>query len=200
MSTPEPTVRSLLEVAIGAPLPKELTTERLAEHVSENELVVAYGITPKRAQRLTAALEAGRRLSAAATVRGTPMRGGGDVYRFLSPQLRTEKKEHFVVLLLDGRHRLLRDEIVSVGSLTASIVHPREVFAPAIREKAAAIIVAHNHPSGDPAPSQEDLAVTARLQEVGRLVGIELLDHVVIGDPGYVSLRERGHLDPPASS
>lgn len=164
------------------------------------ELARERGLGTARASRLVAAFELGRRVAQGASTRGIPIRGGGDVYRLLAPRLRDHKKEVFVALLLDGRHRLLREERVSEGSLTASIVHPREVFGPAIREAAAAVIVAHNHPSGDPSPSREDLAVTARLQEVGQLVGIDLLDHVVIGDPGYVSLRERGHFDPPAKS
>jgi DNA repair protein RadC len=159
-----------------------------------SELTRERGMGLARATRLAAAFEIGRRVAQGAAVRGVPIRGGGDVYRLLGPRLRDAKKENFVALLLDGRHRLLREERVSEGSLTSAIVHPREVFGPAIREGAAAVIVAHNHPSGDPSPSREDLAVTARLLEVAALVGIELVDHVVIGDPGYVSLRERGHL------
>src|SRR5690606_306825 len=103
----------------------------------------------------------------------------------------------FVALLLDARHRLLRVERVSEGTLTSSVVHPREVFGPALREAAAAVVVAHNHPSGDPTPSAEDRDVTARLAEAGRLVGVRLLDHVVVGDPGFVSFRERGDLSDP---
>ncbi len=95
------------------------------------------------------------------------------------------------MLLLDGKHRLRRREQVSQGTLTSSLVHPREVFGPAIREGAAALIVVHNHPSGDPEPSAEDLAVTRRLVEVGRILGVPLLDHVVIADAGYVSIRDR---------
>lgn len=166
---------------------------------SIDELSRERGIGLARASRLVAAFEIGRRVAQGCATRGIPIRGGGDVYRLLGPRLRDYKKEVFIALLLDGRHRLLREERVSEGSLTASIVHPREVFGPAIREAAAAVVVAHNHPSGDPAPSREDLAVTARLLEVGQLVGIDLLDHVVIGDPGYVSLRERGHFGPPAT-
>lgn len=117
------------------------------------------------------------------------------MHRLLSPRLRDLRKEVFLALLLDGRNRLLREERISEGSLTSAIVHPREVFAPAIRESAGAIVVVHNHPSGDPTPSREDLEITARLAQVGRLVGINLLDHVILGDPGYLSLRERGYLE-----
>jgi DNA repair protein RadC len=95
------------------------------------------------------------------------------------------------VLLLDGKHRLVRRQRVSEGTLTSSLVHPREVFGPAVREAAAAVIVAHNHPSGDPEPSGEDLAVTRRLIEAGRILGVPVLDHVVIGDGAFVSIRDR---------
>jgi DNA repair protein RadC len=94
-------------------------------------------------------------------------------------------------MLLDSKHRLIRPEIVSEGTLTTSLVHPREVFRPAIRESAAAIALAHNHPSGDPEPSADDIAVTRRLLRTGRLVGIPVLDHVVMGHNRWVSLRDR---------
>ncbi|MBI4879776.1 MAG: DNA repair protein RadC [Planctomycetes bacterium] len=158
------------------------------------ELKTVSGIGPARAARLAAAFELARRLATEAPPRGSAIQSGSDVQRLLAPRLRDLRKEVFVALLLDGKNRLLREERVSEGSLTSSIVHPREVFGPAIRESAGAIVVAHNHPSGDPTPSREDLEVTARLAEVGRLVGIGLLDHVILGDPGYVSLRERGCL------
>ena len=98
------------------------------------------------------------------------------------------------MLLLDGRHRLLRHELVSQGTLTASLVHPREVFRPALRESAAALLLVHNHPSGDPTPSAEDREVTARLVRAGELLGIPVLDHVVVAERGWSSLRESGWL------
>ncbi|QDU66332.1 hypothetical protein Pla86_14010 [Planctomycetes bacterium Pla86] len=112
-------------------------------------------------------------------------------YACLRPVLDDRPTEEFWVLLLDGRHRVLGLAQVTVGTLTASLVHPREVFGPAIRLGAAGLIVAHNHPSGDPEPSTEDLEVTRRLLEVGKLVGIPLLDHLVMGDGSFVSLRRR---------
>ena len=110
----------------------------------------------------------------------------------LMPRLRDAVKENFVALLLDTKNQLLRCADVSVGSLDSSIVHPREVFKDAIAASAASVIVAHNHPSGDPAPSPEDRQVTARLVESGRLLGIEVVDHLIIGDGRWVSLRELG--------
>jgi len=105
--------------------------------------------------------------------------------------MRGLNKERFVALFLDNKHRLIGLERISEGTLNASLVHPRDVFRPAIRNSAAALVVAHNHPSGDPEPSQEDLDVTRRLLRVSRLVGIPLVDHVVMGDCSWVSLRER---------
>ena len=109
--------------------------------------------------------------------------------------LARKRREHFVGLYLDACRRVLFRETISVGTLTASLVHPREVFAPAMTRGAAALIVAHNHPSGDPAPSREDRETTRRLQEAGRILGIPVLDHVVVASRGYFSFRERGLMD-----
>ncbi|KHF28037.1 hypothetical protein LR68_03097 [Anoxybacillus sp. BCO1] len=107
--------------------------------------------------------------------------------RFLS-------QEHFVVLYLNTKNQVMHKKTVFIGSLNASIVHPREVYKEAIKRSAASIICIHNHPSGDPTPSREDIEVTRRLVECGRLVGIELLDHLIIGDKTYVSLKEKGYV------
>ena len=96
------------------------------------------------------------------------------------------------MVLLDGRHRVVRHELVSQGTLTASLVHPREVFRPALREGAAAVLLVHNHPSGDPTPSREDREITERLVRAGELLGVPVLDHVVVAERGFASLRERG--------
>jgi DNA repair protein RadC len=102
------------------------------------------------------------------------------------------RREHFVVLLLNARHELERRETVSIGSLNASIVHPREVFLPAILHSAASVVLVHNHPSGDPTPSAEDVAITERLRQVGEIMGVRVLDHVVIGHGRYVSFADEG--------
>lgn len=107
-------------------------------------------------------------------------------------EMRHYLREHFRVLLLDTKNKVLGMEEISIGSLNTSLVHPREVFRPAIRKACASVILIHNHPSGDPTPSSEDIAVTRRLYEAGRLLGIEVLDHVVIGDGRFVSFREKG--------
>jgi DNA repair protein RadC len=123
-----------------------------------------------------------------------PVRGPDDVVALIGKRLRSEAREHFLVLLLNARHECVAIETVSIGSLNASIVHPREVFRPAVLASAASIVCVHNHPSGDPDPSEEDISITRRLAQVGELLGIGLLDHVIIATRGVVSLRERGTL------
>ena len=119
------------------------------------------------------------------------LRNPEDVYRYLE-DMRKLKKEQFRGLYLNMRNKIIHDEIISIGTLTANLVHPREVFQPAIEYLAAGLIIAHNHPSGDPNPSDEDLKVTRQMQEVGKTMAIDLLDHIIIGDDKYVSLRDRG--------
>lgn len=152
------------------------------------------GLPGSLALRLAAAFALGRRVERSRRRPRPTLRSAEAVYRHLAPSVRGLEREHFQVLLLDGKHRLVSVHAVSQGTLTSSLVHPREVFRPAIREAAAAIVVAHNHPSGDPEPSAEDLEVTRRLAETGRLLGIPLLDHVVLGDGSWTSLRERMEL------
>jgi DNA repair protein RadC len=147
------------------------------------------GIGPARASALCAAFELGRR-AAERPAPGTAIRGPDDVLPHVR-DLATARREHFVVLLLNARHEMQRREVISIGSLNASIVHPREVFLPAIVESAASVVLVHNHPSGDPEPSEEDLSITRRLVEVGDLVGIGVLDHVVVASRGLVSFRAR---------
>lgn len=114
------------------------------------------------------------------------------VYEYLAPKMAHLHREQFHVVLLTAKNQVIEVECVSEGTLTASLVHPREIFKSAIRRSAHAVVLAHNHPSGDPAPSREDREVTARLVQAGRLIGIEVLDHLVIGQGRYVSFRERG--------
>ena len=158
-----------------------------------SELVQQLQISPSAARRLRAAAALGRVL--AGEGRGRALRRPGQVAelwrRYLAPGLEGLEQEEFHAVLLDARHRPLSLERISVGTLTASLVHPREVFRSAVRQAAAALVVAHNHPSGDPEPSQEDLTLTRRLVAAGELLGIPLLDHVVIGDGSWVSLRSR---------
>ncbi len=119
------------------------------------------------------------------------IRGPDDVVAVVGRRLRHEQREQFLVLLLNARHEVLARETVSIGSLNASIVHPREVFKPAVIASAASVVLVHNHPSGDPEPSEEDLSISKRLVECGELFGIQVLDHVIVAERGVVSLRSR---------
>jgi DNA repair protein RadC len=156
------------------------------------ELAALDGVGEARAARILAALELGRRVAAEPLLRGAAIRDGATVFRHCHAAMRELRVEQFRALLLDGKQRLLREELISQGTLTSSPVHPREVFAPAIRHSAAAVVLVHNHPSGDPTPSSDDLDITNRLADVGRLVGIRVMDHVIIGDGAYASFADRG--------
>ena len=164
------------------------------------DLASTAGIGPAKSATLRASLELGRRLAARRLEAGRPIRGPADVFRHFHPHLRHAAQERFLVVLLDGRHRVLRQELVSQGTLTASLVHPREVFRPALRESAAALVLVHNHPSGDPTPSREDREITERLMRAGEILGIPVLDHVVVAERGYCSLRESAGEPEPAGT
>lgn len=159
---------------------------------SPAELEHVRGVGTAVAARVTAALELGRRLAREEPVERARIRGPGDVYERCSPSLRDLTQEEFRVLLLNTQHAVMRELVVTRGILDASVVHPREVFKAAVIESAAAVILVHNHPSGDPLPSLEDREVTRQLVDAGQLLGIPVLDHIVIGDGRYVSFIESG--------
>ena len=148
------------------------------------------GRDPVRELRWESVLELARRALSATAPRPDPYRCAAEVFERYRYRLAPMPVEVFLAVLLDVKHRPVRDERVSVGVLDGSLVHPREVFAAAVRERAAAVILLHNHPSGDPAPSPEDREVTLRLRGAGRLLGIPVLDHVIIGDGAFFSFRE----------
>ena len=152
------------------------------------------GIGPAVTARLIAALELGRRMARESALERPRIRGPRDVYDLCAPAMVDAKQEEFRVLLLNTQHAVVREVVVTRGTLDASVVHPREVFRAAIVESAAAVVLVHNHPSGDPAPSREDREVTEQLAAAGQLIGISVLDHVVIGDGRYVSFVESGLL------
>jgi len=158
------------------------------------ELTCDAGMGPAKASAVLAALELSRRLAGHRLDPGQPLRSPEDVHRHFYPRLRDVLHERFLALLLDGRHRVLREVAISQGTLTASLVHPREVFRAAVREAAAALVLVHNHPSGEPAPSREDREVTRRLVRAGEVVGVRVVDHVVVAERGYYSFREAGEL------
>lgn len=159
------------------------------------DLMRVKGVGPAGAARLLASLELGRRAASWPASQRPVVSTAEEVVALVAPQLRGLDREHFWALVLNTRNQLLRTVEVSVGSLNASIVHPRELFKEAVRASAASVVVVHNHPSGDPSPSGADLQLTRRLAKAGEVLGIELLDHVVVGDGGaFASLREMGVL------
>ncbi len=156
------------------------------------ELMRMKGIGEAKAVELLAAFEIGRRVNAAAPDERPVISSPEDVASMLVPRLRERKNESFWVLLLDSKNGLMHEEEVTVGTLNASLVHPREVFKVAIDRRAAAVIVAHNHPSGNPEPSNEDINVTRQLAEAGKIIGIPLHDHLIVAGDSYTSFAERG--------
>jgi len=164
------------------------------DQATPSELAGVKGIGPAKVAQIKACLEIARRVGQHKWRPGEPLRSAEDVYRHFRDGLEKEKRELFYVVLLNNKNKKIRDVKISEGSLTASLVHPREVYNPVIRESAAAVIFVHNHPSGDPAPSPEDIEITRRLKEVGEVMGVRVLDHVVIGHDRYFSFSDRGLL------
>lgn len=158
------------------------------------ELCAIEGVGRAKAAQLKAALEIGRRALATPLSTGIRISSSADLFRHFYPLLRDYKQELFKVILLDAKNAIVKETTVSEGTLTLSLVHPREVFKLAIRESAAGVIFVHNHPSGDPTPSREDRHLTDRLVAAGRVLGITVLDHVIIGDGRYVSFADEGWL------
>jgi DNA repair protein RadC len=157
-------------------------------------LTQIHGIGIAKATQIAAVFELARKLEGYTDNPKRKIRSPADVYSLLYPRMREQKRERLVALLLDTKNHVIREEIISIGSLNANIVHPREVFKAALMESCASVILSHNHPSGDPTPSREDIAVTEKLAEGGKLLGIDVLDHVVIGDGRYVSLKDEGYV------
>ncbi|HUV44323.1 MAG TPA: DNA repair protein RadC [Dehalococcoidales bacterium] len=160
---------------------------------SVEELAEVKGIGPAKACQIKAAFELGRRLEGYAEAAEKPvLKNTEDVVRMVRSRLMGEKKEHFLELLLDTKGQLIKIAEVSVGSLDSSIVHPREVFKEAVSASAASVIFVHNHPSGDPQASDEDIGLTKRLVEAGEIMGIDVLDHVIVCDRAHLSLKAKG--------
>ena len=165
---------------------------RSMDSLSISELCKEKGIGTAKAAQIKAAFEIGKRMLSGGSGLKKVFRSSDDVVNYYIPLMKNMKKEVFKTILLDSKNKILKENVtVSEGSLTASIVHPREVFKDAIRESAAAVILVHNHPSGDPSPSQEDIEITQRLVKSGEIVGIRVLDHIIIGDGRHFSFLDR---------
>lgn len=181
-------------IGLGELLLSQFEGLRGVANTTIEEMSSIKGVGSVKAVQIASAFELGRRLAALSEEERPAIKSPEDVAHLLMPELRDKKKEHLKSLLLDTKNRVLKILTVSIGILDSSLVHPREVFKDAIQASAASLIVAHNHPSGDPTPSAEDKRITLRLSECGKLLGIELLDHIIIGDNRYISLKERGFL------
>ncbi|SFD58201.1 DNA replication and repair protein RadC [Lentibacillus persicus] len=166
----------------------------LLKDATIEELTAIKGIGKAKGVLLLSALELGKRMSQFKPEDRYIIRSPEDGADYIMEEMRSLNQEHFVVLFLNTKNQIIHRQTIFIGSLNASIVHPREVYREAVKRSAASIICAHNHPSGDPSPSQEDIHVTRRLVESGKMIGIELLDHLVIGDRKFISLKEKGYL------
>ena len=196
----------LLAVILGTGTPRlsalELANEILSSaggltglaHLSPNGMARLKGLKTARTTRLVAALELGRRMLTEPSEPRPIFRTPDDAGKYLLPRFGAKPVEEFGLLILDTRNRLKRLQIISRGSLNGSLVHPREVFREAVALQAAGLVLFHNHPSGDPTPSREDQSLTRRLREAGNIMGIEVLDHVIVGRGRFVSLKEKGLL------
>lgn len=185
-------VAGLSAVGLAGRLLSHFGSLRGIAQASTTELAGINGLGAAKAAQLKAAFELGKRNALFVDAPRPVIRSPQDVANLLLPELAGELREQFRALLLDTRNQVLRVRTISIGSLNASIIHPRELFREAIANSAAALIAAHNHPSGDPTPSPEDIAVSKRLVEAGKIIGIDVLDHVILGEGRYISLKERG--------
>ncbi|MEQ2466230.1 DNA repair protein RadC [Niallia sp. CLA-SR-H024] len=167
---------------------------RLLKDASLDELKAIKGIGTAKAIQLMAAIELGRRVSNLEFTDRYCIRSPEDAAKYMMNEMRFLTQEHFVCLYLNTKNQVMHKQVVFIGSLNASIVHPREVYKEAFRRSAASIICLHNHPSGDPSPSREDIEVTKRLVECGKIIGIDLLDHIIIGENKFISLKEKGYV------
>jgi len=166
---------------------------RQLKNATLEEITEIKGIGSAKAIQILAAVEIGRRIANSTFNDRYVIRSPEDGAKYVMNDMRFLPQEHFVCLYLNTKNQVIHKQAVFIGSLNASIVHPREVYREALKRSAASIIAVHNHPSGDPTPSREDIEVTKRLAECGKIIGIDLLDHLIIGDNKFVSLKEKGY-------
>jgi len=164
-------------------------------HSSIESLMKRKGVGEAKAITIAAALELGKRVAIGDSKKRVIIRSSDDIANYMMPRLRYCDREHFYAILLNTKNHIIASPLISIGTLSESLVHPRELFKEAINHSSSSIILVHNHPSGDPSPSREDIMMTRRIIEGGRLLDIQILDHVIIGDNTYISLREQGYFD-----
>lgn len=162
--------------------------------VTIEELTAVKGVGDAKAVQILAAAELGKRIYSVAQDGRYAIKSPEDAAAYLMTDMSKLTQEHFVVLFLNVKNEVLHKQTIFIGSLNSSIVHPREIFREAVKRSAASLVVAHNHPSGNATPSPEDIEVTKRLAEAGELMGIDLLDHIIIGDQRFISLKEKGYM------
>ncbi|MCJ1656180.1 DNA repair protein RadC [Staphylococcus sp. NRL 16/872] len=165
------------------------------KQLSVDDLVKIKGIGTYKATTLKAAFELGERMNTRSTLEKVKIKSPKDVADMMMAKMKDLTQEHFVALFLNSKNVVIKEEIIYKGTLNSSVIHPREVYNAAIRASSNAIIVVHNHPSGDVTPSKEDIATTIRLKECGHILGIDLLDHIIIGDQKFTSLVEEGYFE-----
>lgn len=181
-------------LSLGMELLEKFKGLRNIDTAAISDLKAISGIGPAKIAQLKAAFELGKRLMGESSDGRPVFSSSSAVYSHFAARFKTLKKEMFICVMLDTKNRYINEYTVSEGTLTNAPVHPREAFTEAVRESAASVIFVHNHPSGDPEPSRDDIAVTARLKAAGDITGINVLDHLIIGDGRYVSLKEKGIL------
>lgn len=164
------------------------------KRLSIGEILSQKGIGVAKACELMACVELARRLSGAPVLRSEEYTSSKKIYDLIRPYLEDKQTEHFLIVTLDARYHLIAMDNISIGTVNQSLVHPREVFKAAINRRASFIILAHNHPSGDSNPSKEDLIVTEKLMSISKVIGIPIIDHVIIGDSNYMSLKDEEYL------
>lgn|SRR5699024_4399666 len=167
---------------------------KLLREATIEELTAIKGIGKAKGISILAALELGKRIHTYKPDDRVTIKSPSDGADYVMEEMRHLNQEHLVAMFLNTKNQIIHRQTIFIGSLNSSIVHPREIFREAVKRSAAAVICAHNHPSGDPTPSKEDIQVTRRLVEAGKIVGIELLDHLIIGSHSYVSLKEKGYM------
>nr|WP_102345406.1 DNA repair protein RadC [Bacillus sp. Marseille-P3661] len=167
---------------------------RMLKDATIEEITNIHGIGQVKALQIIASVELGRRMGRLQYDDRYVIRSPEDAAKYMMDEMRFLSQEHFVCLYLNTKNQVIHKQSIFIGSLNASIVHPREVFKEALRRSSASIICLHNHPSGDATPSREDIEVTKRLVECGKLLGIEILDHLIIGEQKFISLKEKGYV------